>query len=124
MSKKRLDPSWTKWLNENLQRGCAPDELLAILLDNQFHIGSIKKGMGARFPAHSAIALAAEGRRPDPIDYAAIARPRLMRSNLQSDRDEQFTVCFAIALQQSFELLCRGHRGLSRIRRPLISFSG
>ncbi len=97
MAKKRLDPGWTKWLNENLQRGCAPEELLAILLDNQFHIGSIKKGMGTRFPAHSVLALAAEGRGPEPIDYGAVARPRLTRGDeravrFDSDKIQLYTI--------------------------------
>ncbi len=81
MSKKRLDPTWTQWLSENLRRGCAPEEILAILLDNGFHVGAIKKAMGAKFPAHSPIALTAEGRKPVPIDYQAVANPRLVRDH-------------------------------------------
>jgi hypothetical protein len=78
MSGKRLDASWAGWLAENLRRGCNPEELLGILLSNAFDIRSIKSAMGAHYPVHSPLALAAEGRDPDPIDVETIAHPRLV----------------------------------------------
>jgi prolyl 4-hydroxylase len=78
MSGKRLDASWAGWLAENLRRGCNPEELLGLLLSNAFDIRSIKSAMGAHYPVHSPLALAAEGRDPDPIDVETIAHPRLV----------------------------------------------
>lgn len=69
MSKRDLDESWTDWLLENLERNCPPQELLRILLDNDFTIGSIRLAMGNHFPENSPI-LGADGAR---IDYEGIA---------------------------------------------------
>jgi prolyl 4-hydroxylase len=77
MSKKRLDAEWTAWLAENLARQCNPEELLAILLKHAFELESIRTAMGAHYPAHSRTALAAENRRPDPVDHAALAAVRI-----------------------------------------------
>ena len=79
MGGKRIDESWAGWLQENLQRGCNPEELLGILLQNAFDVRSIREAMGPRYPAHSPLALAAEHRLPDPVDLRAIANPRLTR---------------------------------------------
>lgn len=80
MSTKSLDASWTGWLNENIQRGCNTEELLRILLQNAFDIRSIRAAMGVFYPANSPTALRAENRAPDPIDYQAVAYPRLARA--------------------------------------------
>jgi prolyl 4-hydroxylase len=77
MSRKRIDQAWTAWLAENRQRRCNPEELLAILLNNAFDIRSIRDAMGPHYPVHSPLALAAENRAPDPVDYAAIAATAL-----------------------------------------------
>ncbi len=69
MSKKRLDADWTAWMNENIRRQCNPEELLGILINNAFDLGSIRRAMGRHYPAGSRTALAAENRRPEPIDY-------------------------------------------------------
>ena len=79
MSKKRLDTSWTQWLGENLRRGCNPEELLGILLKNEFDVRSIREAMGSHFPEQSPLALAAENREADPVDFQAVANPRLTR---------------------------------------------
>jgi prolyl 4-hydroxylase len=74
-----LDDSWKKWLAENLQRGCSPEELLAILLKHEFSLASVRECMGVCFP-QSATPLgdsSASG-QPEP-DYPGIARPPLMR---------------------------------------------
>lgn len=85
MSTRRLDESWTAWLNENIQRGCSAEELLGILLKNAFDIGSIRSTMGPHFPAQSPIALAAEG-RADPVDYRAVANVRMTRATSGATR--------------------------------------
>jgi prolyl 4-hydroxylase len=77
MSSKRLDESWTAWLQENIGRGCNPEELLGILLKNAFEIGSIRDAMGTHYPRQSPLALAAENRKADPIDIETIAAPRI-----------------------------------------------
>lgn len=88
MSTKRLDASWTGWLNENLQRGCDTEELLRILLLNAFDIRSIRSAMGVFYPANSPTALRAENRAPDPIDHRAIANPPLVRAGSGAVRYE------------------------------------
>lgn len=50
-----LDNRWIGWVNENIARGCNPEQLLEILLKNNFAVDSIKQAMGAMFPAHSAL---------------------------------------------------------------------
>jgi prolyl 4-hydroxylase len=50
MSDKPLDATWQGWLKENLERGCDPHELLAILLEQRFSLQSIRDSMGHRFP--------------------------------------------------------------------------
>jgi prolyl 4-hydroxylase len=97
MSTKRLDASWTGWLKENLQRGCNPEELLGILLKNAFDIRSIRDAMGSEFPDQSPLALAAERREPDPIDFAAVASVRLTQpgsgaQRFDSDRVQLYTL--------------------------------
>ncbi|MDZ4851013.1 MAG: hypothetical protein SGI77_17135, partial [Pirellulaceae bacterium] len=69
MSKRNLDESWTKWLLENLERNCPPQELLKILLDNAFAIASIRNAMGDRFPENSPLL----GADAVDIDYEGIA---------------------------------------------------
>ena len=88
MSTKRLDASWAGWLNENLARGCNPEELLGILLDNAFDVRSIRQAMGEVFPDQSPRALAAENRKADPVDYGSIANVRLTRAASGAQRIE------------------------------------
>jgi len=88
MSKKRLDAEWSGWLAENLQRRCNPEELLAILLKNAFDLESIRNAMGAHYPAQSHTALAAEHRRPDPVDHQGLAAIRVTRPNTGARRFE------------------------------------
>lgn len=79
MSGKALDASWGGWLDENLVRGCNPEELLGILLQHGFDIVSIRSAMGAKYPRHSPLALLAEKREADPVDLQTIMTPRLTR---------------------------------------------
>jgi prolyl 4-hydroxylase len=60
MSHKPLDAAWSAWLKENMDRQCEPGQLLAILLEQQFSIDSIRECMEpmltAGFPVlHSSI---------------------------------------------------------------------
>jgi hypothetical protein len=45
-----MDAAWQAWLQENLQRGCDPKELLAILRKAEFSSSSIRANMGDRMP--------------------------------------------------------------------------
>ena len=83
---KPLDGTWPKWLRENLDRKCNPEQLLGILLRNGFSQASIREHMGALFPAASA--LLREGGEEPAIDYAAIAKARITRpdSGLNAQR--------------------------------------
>ena len=97
VSTKRLDESWTAWLRENIARGCNPEELLGILLTNAFEIGSIRSAMGTHYPAQSPLALAAENRKPDPVDRGTIASPWITRpesgaKRFETDRLQLYTL--------------------------------
>lgn len=97
MSTRSLDANWTGWLNENLQRGCDTEELVRILLQNAFDIRSIRAAMGVFYPANSPTVLRAEQRAPDPIDYRAIANPRLTHAGsgavrYPSDKVQLYTI--------------------------------
>lgn len=48
-----MDAEWKRWTLENLDRGCIPDEVLGILLENNFPVYAIRQAMGERFPAQS-----------------------------------------------------------------------
>jgi prolyl 4-hydroxylase len=76
---KPLDQSWTAWVRENIARGCDTHELLSILLRNEFDIRSIRSAMGAHFPEHSPLALAAEHREAVPVDLETVTNVRLTR---------------------------------------------
>ena len=69
MSKRDIDETWTNWLSENLARNCPPQELLGILLDNDFTVNSIRLAMGNHFPENSPL-LGFDG---ISIDYEGIA---------------------------------------------------
>ena len=45
-----LDQKWQSWVDENIQRNCDPEEILAILLKNGFPLRSISKAMGDKYP--------------------------------------------------------------------------
>ena len=78
---KMLDGGWPQWLQDNLARKCAPQELLDILLKNGFALESIRPHMGALFPVDSPLlkGLPAESQSDSGIDYAALARCRVTR---------------------------------------------
>lgn len=48
-----MDKSWLAWTEENLQRGCNPEEILGILMNNNFAVPEIRQAMGDKFPAHA-----------------------------------------------------------------------
>ena len=50
-----LDQSWLAWVKENIGRGCDPQDILGILLKNNFPLPDIRDAMGQHFPAYSAL---------------------------------------------------------------------
>jgi len=70
MSKRDIDEIWTNWLSENLARNCPPQELLGILLNNDFTVNSIRLAMGNHFPENSPLL----GPDSVSIDYEGIAK--------------------------------------------------
>jgi prolyl 4-hydroxylase len=89
MSKRILDPSWTKWLDENLRRNCPAEELLGILLQHDFTVDSIKCAMGERFPGSSPLL----GRDATQIDYVALAALSITGGRqFPSDRLQLFVI--------------------------------
>lgn len=64
-----LDESWKGWLDENLARGCAPDELRNILLQNGFAPAAVREAMGAAHPPEAG---------PE-VDHRAISEARITR---------------------------------------------
>lgn len=82
MDKKRLDDSWKGWLRENLDRQCDPEELLGVLIGNEFSIESIRENMGDKFPASSVYLGAAGYVRAASSSHGAVANPPLLRGPL------------------------------------------
>jgi prolyl 4-hydroxylase len=78
MSNRRLDADWKGWLQENIQRQCAPEELLGILVESGFALGSIKECMGDYFPTYSPL-LERVGETVPPVDYPGLCHLRLTR---------------------------------------------
>lgn len=78
---KRLDASWKDWLKTNIDRKCDPEQLLTILLRNDFALDDIRENMGAHYPAQSPAAAKAQDKKPDDIDYQAFAKTRITRAD-------------------------------------------
>ncbi len=82
MAGKKIEGDWLNWLQENLDRNCNPEELLGMLLKNDFDLNSIQRHMGLLFPKDSELlkkaGYTADARdQASGIDYAAIANPRI-----------------------------------------------
>lgn len=99
MTKRYLDDSWQGWLKENIDRRCNPEELLGILLKNNFALISIKAHMGQSFPANASILKDYKEERSCDVDYKAIAEVRLTRLDsglnalrLMSDKIQMYTI--------------------------------
>jgi prolyl 4-hydroxylase len=82
VDKKRLDDSWKGWLRENLDRQCDPEELLSVLIGNEFSIESIRENMGDKFPASSVYLSAVGYVRAASPTHDAVANPPLLRGPL------------------------------------------
>jgi prolyl 4-hydroxylase len=65
MSNKPLDAAWKAWLKENMDRRCDPRQLLAILLEQQFSIDSIRECMGPALTAGLPVVHGLTGRQLD-----------------------------------------------------------
>ncbi|MDE3015713.1 MAG: 2OG-Fe(II) oxygenase [Pseudomonadota bacterium] len=79
-----MDKSWLAWTEENLRRGCNPEEILGILLKNNFAPAVIRQAMGDQFPAHSALLQAHAPRQLPPpapagVDYKSLCEIPLLR---------------------------------------------
>lgn len=99
MGKRRLDDEWKSWLKENIDRECNTEELLGILLKNNFAVTSIKECMGEDFPAHSSFLQDLSEDKPAEIDHKAVSGPRITRldsglkaQQLLSDKLQLFTL--------------------------------
>ena len=78
-SGRALDGTWPKWLRENIERKCNPEQLLGILLKNGFSEDSIKQHMGVAFPANSP--LLSSAKPPPAADYMALSKLRITRGD-------------------------------------------
>ncbi len=100
MGKRRLDDSWKSWLKENIARKCDTEELLGILLKNEFTLASIEECMGEHFPSHSSFLVdGPEGKNQYDSDHKAIAATRITRidsglnaQQLLSDKLQLYTI--------------------------------
>jgi prolyl 4-hydroxylase len=100
MNKRRLDDSWKGWLKENIERKCNPEELLGILLKNNFTQDSIEECMGDLFPADSPLLQDLDGKSGlEDVDHKAISRARIARldsglnaQQLLSDKLQLYTI--------------------------------
>jgi len=79
MTKVHMDSSWKGWLKENIKRKCGAEQLLAMLIKNNFTIASIKKEMGEYYPAHSPLLVALGEEKPSNIDHKKISQTRITR---------------------------------------------
>jgi prolyl 4-hydroxylase len=70
-----IEPSWQKWLQENLERGCDPQQLLDTLLKHGFSQDSIMQMVTAVTPG---VPVSPQLRSVDGSDYMAIASPPLL----------------------------------------------
>jgi prolyl 4-hydroxylase len=74
---KQLDHSWKKWVEENIARGCDPQELFGILVKQGFSPDCIADAMGNRLPDGPG---SLEEAPCDEPDFHAISKPRLVRN--------------------------------------------
>lgn len=72
----RLDDSWQKWVDENLARNCAPEEIKQILLQNNFSLSAIRRAMGDSYPAVQG----EEELKKNGVDYEALSNIRITKA--------------------------------------------
>jgi len=76
----QLGHSWRTWVEENIDRGCDPQELLGILVKHGFSLNSIADAMGNEFPGGPGSLEEASCGNIDEPDFRAISKPRLVRN--------------------------------------------
>lgn len=84
MLKTAFDDRWKAWIRHNVERGCSPDELFRILLDEGYEYGAIARALRhtptrdlaqVRNPLRPAPALArCYAQRPDPAALPGLVR--------------------------------------------------
>lgn len=76
-----LDNAWKLWVAENLARGCSPEEIVKILMQNGFALQAIRDSMGAQYPSLpfavlSGLAVAVEAN----VDFRALANVAITKN--------------------------------------------
>ena len=72
-SKDSLDDSWKAWLQENIKRGCDPEELFCILVQNHFSLTAVREAMGDDDPTRVPV----KGGQAARVDHKSIAETRI-----------------------------------------------
>lgn len=71
---RKIDSEWQGWIVENLNRGCSPEEIVKILLNNGFELAAIKAAMGKHYPSLPfAVLSGLEQPVEQSIDFQALA---------------------------------------------------
>lgn len=76
-----MDDRWKNWVKENMERGCNPDDLRKILLENNFSIADIDAQL-------SAVSKQPVAATKIPVDYAALATIRITRNAKAFETDK------------------------------------
>src|SRR4051812_32141761 len=87
-AKKYLDPSWKNWVNENLAGGADPAQMVEILLKHGFSPQAIVDAMGDQCPAAVRVGGPFLSPAQAGVEYAALARPPLLRRPPEGLQDE------------------------------------
>lgn len=92
-----MDERWYGWVQENLDRGANPEEILAVLLKEKFRLRDMRRSMGERFPAHSP--MLGDLRPARYVDHRALANIRITRmagtkgvKRVDTDQAQLYTV--------------------------------
>ena len=80
MPSRKLEGAWLVWLQENIDRKCDPEQLLAILSKNGFSPKSIQAHMESSSSNFTFLKDAAQ-KLESQIDYAAISKVRITRAD-------------------------------------------
>ena len=78
--RKRLDDSWRAWVEENVERGADPSQIIGILLRLEFAPEAIAEAMQGRCADVARLLGELAPRPAGGVDHAALARPPLLRA--------------------------------------------
>jgi hypothetical protein len=70
-------PEWSRWVEDNVQRGANPTEIFSILVRNEFLVSSIKRAMGNIYPQELGQALEELEPKTIFVSLAALNEPYL-----------------------------------------------